>query len=1599
MPSPEDSASSCGRGSSIAEPSPDLPAPPRTALVSILNRRSAPPVDVAVPSAGRLTDAALNLLQAAAACDSSDDAASLLLRLITHIEHTSVHEAKVEPLSCPDGRAAPNAMVASCRTLLTKFPRDPHVQINLASVLIRLAAINDEDLEPAVKFLTTDCVRSIPSATFDALGNALPTLLEQVHNDSDLNGLLTILLKLAAHPWYYQSAIDVVIGEIHRVVHLWASLAPGSLPKYFRLLALLAQHSAVTLDLFLDYVPCLVGHVIVRTASSRIRDVTSMTDSESHVFLEALRLIASLSSHSSTLADAFASALFDLVINELIRGPRLRMDRASCTARTALAPRRERLCRLFDVANGILSTSTMNLLQDDSTCEKVKRGVVDVTSAAFPVFAGPGCALMLTLYKKRGACADTVWTGPLGLVELVQQISRMILAHERTTAPGIGAVEAFVNVIRLVVHCSSSSTAPPPDIDYERVLKVTTKRLLETVAAVDHWAVRSEALNALSVLGASRYPSLVTALIANATKSFRHHLHDSATALIHIAFRIVANDLGAEHKDLDPAGIIGGITGLLESCNDASERDSDPLIENADGITRVRQACVKFLHLAWRNAALWDAVMALPTARVRLLLVKTLLGEFVAAVEPASNDVTTGAAIEQTPLAFDVGVVLGALDDLTVIAEAAAFTSQLEASVGVSGAVGQEQRLRAHLQRIRFRCIVQIADTVAGDRKRDVVRRLVDSADNLQAWLALPDGRTIEDIVARESAPWCDDDANGRRPLHLVPMQVEHAPSVHRLLRGAQHSEEHWRQVAAQEVRPPGERHFVVRAGPGPDIVAVAGVAPDPNDADVALVHTFVVDDTIDAQDLYDARLDLISHITRRAGRRRLRMAGRAHEAWLARHDNVFRKADVKSADGETMFEWEARPDVSLEELIEHDGTAAQGLPNFDCGLARLHTSIELMVPHASRVTLSSTYPLRSRIESRVRHLSEKAMCRPHADSEGNALTPVSSSPKPSPFLSTLESFSSGESQQDTVGTDKDKTFGFAAHVHSPSVPLSASDEHTSPATKLDEIRRRRWAIPATIANVDVGALALSAYLRLCLSLLTATNSAMLSAVLYKAPHGITVNLGAKLLDILTASLVEMPSTTGAKPFLDQCQDVQVAAHVATSLLSKAVDAIHARPWSGRRLAPAVESMMAGAAAAFAAAIDAVRRMRYLTHLLKDSATSSAEDETSGTYLHRLAKLNADLQTSTLADLVPEQYIRDLLQYDMELADDPVEDIGHKAGIGCCTALDTMRIHLRWILADAASGPLLKDYVCMGVSDQPSLRASYLADIIAGAKVGALRVGLESRFREAQVFAANELIETLACIEDPPRPGPRSDAPSAPRVLILSSHYVYLGASFTSPPTSFERIPYADLYDTYVDATGQEVTIGCAGRDGNARLVRQTWELCPFGCVDKILAVVTRKCRLFCSRMWHVSRAPAPGPGVRICTRVDVQQDNGTLVRRTLVWAREQHNGTRLEILYAGDDETGSPDLSGSRWNILMTLGWVDGCNAVGGYFAVDKIDAVEVSDTSRAIMTVGIGARKLTVLFVCDASREVWHRALRAAATSVDPKDEAGRRPRVSSI
>lgn len=87
---------------------------------------------------------------------------------------------------------------------------------------------------------------------------------------------------------------------------------------------------------------------------------------------------------------------------------------------------------------------------------------------------------------------------------------------------------------------------------------------------------------------------------------------------------------------------------------------------------------------------------------------------------------------------------------------------------------------------------------------------------------------------------------------------------------------------------------------------------------------------------------------------------------------------------------------------------------------------------------------------------------------------------------------------------------------------------------------------------------------------------------------------------------------------------------------------------------------MAGAAAAFAAAIDAVRRMRYLTHLLKDSATSSAEDETSGTYLHRLAKLNADLQTSTLADLVPEQYIRDLLQYDMELADDPVEDIGHK---------------------------------------------------------------------------------------------------------------------------------------------------------------------------------------------------------------------------------------------------------------------------------------------------------------------------------------------------
>lgn len=263
-------------------------------------------------------------------------------------------------------------------------------------------------------------------------------------------------------------------------------------------------------------------------------------------------------------------------------------------------------------------------------------------------------------------------------------------------------------------------------------------------------------------------------------------------------------------------------------------------------------------------------------------------------------------------------------------------------------------------------------------------------------------------------------------------------------------------------------------------------------------------------------------------------MAGRAHEAWLARHDNVFRKADVKSADGETMFEWEARPDVSLEELIEHDGTAAQGqtnilltrpasaaafpgLPNFDCGLARLHTSIELMVPHASRVTLSSTYPLRSRIESRVRHLSEKAMCRPHADSEGNALTPVSSSPKPSPFLSTLESFSSGESQQDTVGTDKDKTFGFAAHVHSPSVPLSASDEHTSPATKLDEIRRRRWAIPATIANVDVGALALSAYLRLCLSLLTATNvtpgdrrnalhiirtatwqSAMLSAVLYK---------------------------------------------------------------------------------------------------------------------------------------------------------------------------------------------------------------------------------------------------------------------------------------------------------------------------------------------------------------------------------------------------------------------------------------------------------------------------------------------------------------------
>lgn len=650
-----------------------------------------------------------------------------------------------------------------------------------------------------------------------------------------------------------------------------SDLTPAPL---FRLLSLLVK-DAQSASSFLDvspngatYVSQLVD-IVIDKSSGQVRAVDSLNARELDDLFEALHLIGVVSLRSPAAAAAFATASIDheLFVSDLVRGLRHLTNRAACAADTALVARRTRVCRQIEVLSGIVaSLPSVKSLPDEKARLRVERHVIEVAADNFDVFARSACALLETFDTKRAdnpaAMADAAWSGRLCLVEVVKQIPRMIVQYEhryegRLVVAG-DDVDALVVVIRLIVRYATAAT-PPAFVNYERVMRVVTKRLLEIVAAVQHWAIRSEALRAVAVLGAAMQPAQLTSLIVTAPTIMRHHVHDAASVLVYVAFRVIAGALNADHADLDLGALVNGTLALLESCADASERAGDPLIDNPDSIARLRQSCVKLLHLAWRNVALWRAVHATPSSRARVLLGKTLAGEFVTALAPGDAPAAP-VAIEQTPLAFNAAVVLGALDDLAEMAEATA--SQVAET-------GEDvHRVRAQMQRVVFRCLQQVADTVAGDRRDDVVARLVEASADVATWTAAPSGRVLAECVARESGLW--------RPaptarLRLVPLQVAHADLMHRLETGIASGSvsgpapvEHWRAVATCEVGARVERHFVVLARGG--IVGFAGVAADDADPNTAVIHTLVVGDMLDAQDAYDARLELIAHVTRWAG-------------------------------------------------------------------------------------------------------------------------------------------------------------------------------------------------------------------------------------------------------------------------------------------------------------------------------------------------------------------------------------------------------------------------------------------------------------------------------------------------------------------------------------------------------------------------------------------------------------------------------------------------------------------------------------------------------------------------------------------------------------
>lgn len=465
------------------------------------------------------------------------------------------------------------------------------------------------------------------------------------------------------------------------------------------------------------------------------------------------------------------------------------------------------------------------------------------------------------------------------------------------------------------------------------------------------------------------------------------------------------------------------------------------------------------------------------------------------------------------------------------------------------------------------------------------------------------------------------------------------------------------------------------------------------------------------------------------------------------------------------------------------------------------------------------------------------------------------------------------------------------------------------------------------------------------------------------------------------------------EPFIESCDDVILAVDAVAQLMARVTRVIRSRSSTERRLAPGLEATMACAAGAFDDAISAVRKLHYLARLNDAAAGASVLREGTGAYAARLAERNADLQEFVIADLLPLAHVHAMLDYDLEMAAGTYtagtgDVVLREIRPGCGTLIDTMRARLCNVLAEAGDA-LTKDYVRLAVVQGVSLRPSYLADVLGRASLAASARALQQRMLDAQVFAVDEFLEAAATIEvRAPARSVLFGAGIVPRVLILSCHYAYIGAAITDAPSSFQRLHYGDIYEAELDATGQEITVGYVegGCDGDARITRQTWVLRAFGAADSVAAVLTRKCRLFCSAWWQVRQAPVPGAVVRLCTLVDVLRDNGTLERRSLVWACKPHEQKLFEFVYAAKESpvpVEAPDIPSAQLQALSTSGWAAGADALGGYLALSKIDSVEVAETPRAILVLGVGQHKLSVFFVCDSARQMWHRALQSSLKS----------------